>query len=225
MSFATYTKSILDITSTVAVILAAGTLIWTLVFKASRTSTSTTPEVEDVDGLRIDAAKIRHVSGIGSIAVVEFSDFQCPFCGTYVRETFPAIKRDLIDAGHVRNVVMNFPLETIHPLAMEASEAAECAAQQGRFWEMHERLFLNIKTLDRVELVHRAQALGLDEASFARCLEEDQTVLTVRADQAEGRRLGVSGTPALLRRNSAGRRRHRPDETYPRDRSTEGSCR
>jgi protein-disulfide isomerase len=197
MSLAGRMKNALDVLSTIAVILAAGMLMWTLLIRP-RAAPGSRQQVEQVQGLQIDGGKIIHVSGKGPIAIVEFSDFQCPFCGTYARETLPAIKRDLVDSGAVRYVALHFPLEQIHPLAMEAAEAAECAGKQDHFWEMHERLFVDAKALAPAQLVQHAQAIGLDQALFKQCIEEDQTLEKVRADQAEGRRLGLTGTPSFF---------------------------
>jgi protein-disulfide isomerase len=83
-------------------------------------------------------------------------------------------------------------------MALKASEAAECASKQGRFWEMHERLFANSATLSPDGFVRHAESIGLDGDAFSECLEHRQTLEKIRDDQAEGRRLGVTGTPAFF---------------------------
>jgi|SRR5436309_4597280 len=74
------------------------------------------------------------------VTVVEFSDYQCPFCGRFYSTTLPALKRDYIDTGKVRYVFRDYPLDQIHPQARKAAEAAHCAGDQGKYWEMHDRL-------------------------------------------------------------------------------------
>ena len=197
-----HAKATLDVVSSLAVIVAAVVLTWTLV--RNRTDSSEVASgapgrapVEDVSGLWIDAAKITNVQGEGRAVIVEFSDFQCPFCGRHARDTFPAIERDIIKAGRARYIAFHFPLDGIHPLALKAGEAAECAARQGRFWEMHERLFADTNALAPTELVRHADAIGLDKERFEACLA-GEALEKVRADQAEGRRLGVMGTPSFF---------------------------
>src|SRR6185436_20936742 len=72
------------------------------------------------------------------LVMLEFSDFECPFCGRYSRETYPQVQREYVDTGKVRYVFRHTPIERIHPQAMKAAEAAECAGTQGKFWEMHD---------------------------------------------------------------------------------------
>jgi protein-disulfide isomerase len=190
-----YVKAVLDVVSTVVVSVAAAVLIWKLVFAPS--SAPPEPGVQAVKET-IQASRVTNAQGSGPVAIVEFSDFECPFCGAHARGTFPGIKSKLIDSGQAKYVAMHFPLEQIHPRALKAAEAAECAGRQGRFWEMHERLFSDVKALSPVELSNHAKAIGLEQARFERCLNDSETVKKVRADQAEGMRLGVKGTPAFL---------------------------
>jgi protein-disulfide isomerase len=93
---------------------------------------------------------------------------------------------------------MHYPLEQIHPLALAASEAAECAARQGRFWEMHGRLFDGPNALAASSLVQHAQALGINQTEFTECLTRHVTLERIHADQTEGQRLGVRATPSFF---------------------------
>lgn len=197
MSLISRVKSVLDLGSTILVIVAAGALLWTLLVKQPAAPVAQ-QRVEQVAGLRIDSAQITHVSGTGRIAIVEFSDFQCPFCRSYATQTLPTIRRNFVETGHVRYIAMHYPIEEIHPLALGASEAAECAGRQGRFWEMHGRLFDGANGLTTADLAQHAQVLELDKAQFTDCLISHSTVEKVHADQKEGRRLGVRGTPAFF---------------------------
>lgn len=128
------------------------------------------------------------------LTIVEFSDFQCPFCGRHFQQTYGQLDKEYISTGKVRYVFRHFPLERIHPQAFKAGEAAECATAQGKFWEMHDRLFANQQALMPADLLKHAQALGLDEARFTTCLAGQMTA-RVRADLALGAQAGVTATP------------------------------
>src|SRR3990172_7564235 len=91
----------------------------------------------------------------------------------------------------------NFPLESIHPYALKAGEAAECASEQGKYWEMHDRLFANQQTLSELDLLKHARAIGVEHNRFAECLK-GATTARIREDVAEGRRLGVQSTPTFF---------------------------
>ena len=92
----------------------------------------------------------------------------------------------------------DFPLESIHPQAFKAAEAAGCASEYGKYWEMHERLFANQRALGVKELPEHAQALGLDAAKFKQCMESGKYAQRVRKDQADGQRIGITGTPSFF---------------------------
>src|SRR5262245_51573286 len=96
------------------------------------------------------------------VTLVEYTDFQCPFCGKYVHETFPQIEEEYIKTGKLKYVRKDFPLESIHPNAFKAAEATRCAQEQGKGWEMHARLFNNQQQLAATNLPEHAQAVGLD---------------------------------------------------------------
>lgn len=141
-----------------------------------------------------------HVLGSANapVTVVEYADLQCPVCKRFNDETFAAIREKYIDAGRVRWVFRHFPLAQVHPLAEAAAEAAECAAEQGRFWEFHEAVFAEQASLSEELLEQIAGDLGLDEAAFGACRAGDGQQSRVAADVASGRALGVSGTPTFF---------------------------
>jgi protein-disulfide isomerase len=133
------------------------------------------------------------------LVFVEFSDFQCPFCGRYTRETLPQVERDYVEAGKIRYVFRHLPLERLHPLALRASEAGDCAHQQSKFWPMHARLFGNQMGLGEADLTRSAEAVGLDMPLYQRCMVSQSTSpARVRQDQAEGLRAGITGTPTFF---------------------------
>ena len=131
------------------------------------------------------------------VTLIEFSDFECPFCGSYTRESYPQVDRDYIATGKIRYVFRNFPLESIHGQALKAGEAGECARIQNKFWPMHDRLFANQKALAPPALVEHARAVGLDMRAFETCLN-GQATPRIRADQEAGARMGITGTPTFF---------------------------
>jgi protein-disulfide isomerase len=142
-------------------------------------------------------------SAAAKIAIVEFSDYQCPFCRKFFLDTFFQIKRDFIDTGKVRFVYFDFPL-TFHPHAEGAAVAARCAGQQNHYWDMHDRLFSNQFRLGEQFYRDQAAALGLDAAAFSKCLDDPAHDAKIRASIALGEKLGVAGTPAFFIGNLAG---------------------
>ena len=132
------------------------------------------------------------------LTLVEFSDFQCPFCARHFTQTLPQIVQEYIDTGKLKYVFRHFPLTNIHPFAFKASEASECANDQGKFWPMHDRLFANQNMLGPQQLTGHATALGLNVAAFDQCLTAARHAPKIRRDLAEGQKMGVTGTPAFM---------------------------
>jgi protein-disulfide isomerase len=194
--------SVLDIACTLLVTAAAGTVLWRAygqnAVKAGTSVQGDAPSyARDVDGLVIDAGVITNTRGTGDVALVEFSDYECQFCAQHARMTEPKLVKQFVETGVMRHIVLNYPL-SIHADALKASEAAECAARQGRFWEMHDRLFADNSTLDFESLRSRARDIGADASVFDSCLLKSSTALKVKSDMVEGRRLGVDATPAFF---------------------------
>ena len=130
------------------------------------------------------------------LTLVEFSDYQCPFCGRFNRETMPQIEKEYIQTGKVRYVIMNLPLEGIHKSAFKAAEAAACAGEQGKFWEMNDRLFANQQMLDQWKA--HAEAVGLDVSKFEECLDSGRAAAQIRSDMAQAQKAGFTGTPGFF---------------------------
>jgi predicted DsbA family dithiol-disulfide isomerase len=128
------------------------------------------------------------------VTILEFSDFQCPFC-VRARPTVKRVREVYGDS--VRFAFRHFPLD-FHPLAQKAGEAAACAGEQDRFWQMHDRLWEQTPKLEVPELKAHAQALGLDTAAFASCLDSGRHAGLVERDMQAGQAYGVSGTPAFF---------------------------
>ncbi len=135
------------------------------------------------------------------LVVVEFSDFQCPFCRRHTLNTQPILDEQFIDQGKVMWVFKHFPVQSTHPYAFSAAYAAECAAQQGKFWEIHDLLFQRMeewtKPENRSVYLGIAEELGLDTDAFAVCLDDPATVDAVNSDLADGSPF-VRGTPTFI---------------------------
>ena len=129
------------------------------------------------------------------VTIVEFSDFQCPFC-----KNATATVKQVFDkyAGKVKWVFRDFPIAALHPAAPKAHEAARCAAEQGKFWEYHDVLFERSPRQAPEDLRQYAQELKLDGAAFAQCLDSGKHQASVGQDIQEGSRLGVTGTPTFF---------------------------
>jgi protein-disulfide isomerase len=140
------------------------------------------------------------------VVVVEFSDFECPFCAEFARKTLPALKTRYIGSGKVRFVFNHFPLETMHPAALRAAVIAECGRQQGEFWTVHDRLFANQSTLDGV-VTNPGKTVSLDQQRLTECLGSEQAIKAVKADIEVGKQLGLTGTPTFFIGTSVGQDR------------------
>ena len=132
------------------------------------------------------------------LTLVEFSEFQCPFCGRHVRDTYPQLDKEYVQTGKVKYVFRDLPLESIHKNAFKASEAANCAGDQNKFWEMHDRLFANQNALEPANLTAHAQAIGLDAKKFQECLDSGKHSADIRKDIADASKVGITGTPTFV---------------------------
>jgi len=137
------------------------------------------------------------------ITMVEFSDYQCPFCLRYFQETLPQLLKDYVETGKVYYVFKDFPITQIHPQAIPAAVAARCAGQQDAYWEMHDKLFEeqsrwnNNPNADEI-FAELAQDIGLDMDAFNACVADPAIVDQVNQNLAEGVAAGVQGTPAFF---------------------------
>jgi len=147
--------------------------------------------------LKLDAREFSLGRSDAPLTLVEFTDYQCPFCRRFQAETFPLIKKNYIDTGKLRFIVRDLPLD-FHASARPAAEAAHCAAEQGKFWEMHEALLTGADPLANGGIDKRAKAVGLDLARLHECMRAQryETVIAANAAAADG--LGLSGTPAFV---------------------------
>jgi len=190
-------KSTLDVFVTALVVAAASLVIWRqFVPVAPSRPAQDGPRIEDANGT-LPSELATNARGTGPVALVEFADFQCPFCGRHSRDVDPMIRETFVDTGVVRQVFVNYPLPN-HPRAQSASEAAICAAKQGKFWEMHDALFRNQAALGHDDLTASARKLGLDVTLFSRCLDGGAALPLIELHKNAGRALAVRGTPAFF---------------------------
>jgi protein-disulfide isomerase len=126
--------------------------------------------------------------------MVEFSDFNCPYCGRFARDTLSPLLENY--EGQVQFVYRDFPI--LGESSLQAALAGKCADDEGVFWEYHDLLFENQGSLDRTLFLSLAETLELDTAQFAACLDDPATSDEVLADFTEGQRLSVSGTPTFF---------------------------
>lgn len=135
-----------------------------------------------------------------SVTIVEFSDFECPYCGKYSTETYPQIVKNYIETGKVKYYFKDFPL-SFHQNAQKAAEAARCIREQlgdSGFWKMHDKLYANQEELGETSYKKWALELGADPVKFDQCLKSGKYASKVQADLTYGQSVGVSGTPAFF---------------------------
>jgi protein-disulfide isomerase len=132
------------------------------------------------------------------IGIVEFSDYQCPYCRGFHDQVFPRLKKEYVDTGIAQFIHKDLPLKSIHPQALNAALAASCAGAQQRFWPMHEALYANNAKLSPTLYPQLARELGLDEAKFGACLGDASREQVIMRDVVEARALGITGTPSFV---------------------------
>ena len=131
------------------------------------------------------------------ITLIEISDYHCPYCRRHVQQTQPRIYSELVNTGKIRHVFVHYPIAQLHPDAYRSHEAAACANDQGKFWDLHKKLFdAPLKTVEQLTAV--AQDAGLDGSSFRACLESGTHAKEVQASVERISKLNVSGTPMFL---------------------------
>ncbi len=133
-----------------------------------------------------------------TVTLVEFTDYQCPYCRRHFERTQPELVKNYVEAGKLKYVLREFPLAPIHPKAFKASEAALCAGDQGKYWEMHDLFFQDQQKLGPEDLKAHAGGLGLEMAGFSECLDGGKYTKRIENDLAEGAKAGVRGTPTFF---------------------------
>lgn len=131
------------------------------------------------------------------ITVVEFADYQCPFCRKFQSDAFVELKKNYIDTGRVRFVSRDLPLD-FHPNAPSAAVAARCAGDQGKFWEMRDMMLVGSADLSPASLMKDGQQIKLDMTGFSACLNDKRHAVAIQNDVADASTLGIRGTPSFV---------------------------
>lgn len=153
-------------------------------------------DVEEMMAALIDDDTVKGDSD-APVTIVEWSDFECPFCTRFYTQTFKQIDEEYIKTGKVKMVYRDFPL-SFHANAQKAAEAAECAGEQGKFWEMHDKLFDNGVDGGVPSFKQFAADIGLGTAEFNDCLDSGSMASEVQKDMDDGVALGIRGTPGFI---------------------------
>jgi len=154
------------------------------------------PQEVDIRGMEIDLSGKPVIGKSAShLVMIEFSDYQCPFCGQYARETFPKIKELYVDSNKMDYAIVDVPLPS-HQLAPKAAEAAHCAEDQGKFWEMHDQLMAKQDSLDK--LSSYAATLNLDLPKYEECLNTNKYAKKITAEIEMAAKLGINGVPGFI---------------------------
>jgi protein-disulfide isomerase len=156
------------------------------------------------------------------LTIVEFSDYQCPFCARHVAQTIPGLDKEYIQTGKVKYVFRNYPIESIHPNAFKAAVAAECANEQNKYWPMHDRLFANQRLLADAQLPGHAAAVGLQVSAFQTCLASGKFDAKIRKDMNDAVAVGITGTPGFVIGKTNGTSAIRVDAFIPGARAFAG---
>jgi protein-disulfide isomerase len=139
------------------------------------------------------------------VTIIEFGDYQCPSCRLFWREIEPRLKKEYVDTGKVKLVFRDFPIKEIHPDATAAAMAAQCAADQGKYWEYHDRIFReqdkgtdDVVRFKAADLKKWGAAIRLDGAAFNACVDSARYQDEVAKDYADGIAVGIQGTPTFF---------------------------
>jgi protein-disulfide isomerase len=139
------------------------------------------------------------------VTIIEFGDYQCPSCRMFWREVEPRLKKDYINTGKVRMVFRDFPIVQIHPESIMAAMAADCAGEQGKYWQYHDKVYGeqdkngdDLVRFKATDLKKWGKDIGLDPAKFNACVDSNRYSDEVLKDKADGDGVGIQGTPTFF---------------------------
>lgn len=191
-------RFLLDAVATAAIVATCGFLVWS--YNARAVPEGGNPDagtaVPDKPFFLADAP-LRGAPTAQYVLIV-FTDYQCPFCQNFDRDTFPQLIKKFVDRGDLIVTVRHNPLESIHPFALAAAVAAKCAHEQGKFWEFHDGLFGVTGGLDEAAILRITDSVGVDTRQHAACRANPKVEEAVRAEGAAARQSGLAGTPAFV---------------------------
>ena len=187
-------RDILNVATSAALLIAAVTVTWTTL---ARPKPPTSPEPKVPSSLQ----SIKGVPWKGNpsapAVLIEYSDFQCPFCRRFVTDILPTLEEKYISSGQLLLAFRHYPLDRIHPLARGAAEAAACAFRQGKFWETHDEFFRKEARLDAAGLLSAVMQAKLERGEWEKCVMA-RPVKEVADDVARATELGLRSTPFFL---------------------------
>lgn len=197
-------RQILDVLATLSVVAASLSVTWAVIAPRMKERTVTQPgrpsppAAPSLPGLPITLKGAETLGNSSAkVAVIVYSDFQCPFCKRFANDTLPEIRRRYVDTGQVLLAFRHLPLTQIHPLAAGAAASAVCFGRQGRFWDVHDAMFNGQAALDKASLTSFATQRGLVTGDFATCLDAAGPE-QVKADSKTAAELSVTGTPTIF---------------------------
>jgi protein-disulfide isomerase len=198
MSAGSRLRPVVDFAAAIAMIVAAGVLVWTAVVPDEPDRPVRPPRAEVVPTRPVPLDGIQFTGNASArLAIIEFADFECPACSRFARETLPGLMDQYVRPGKARFGFRHFPLPN-HPNAAAASAAAHCAGEQGRFWEMKHALFASPAPLDDERIKAAAASASLDLVGWSSCLQGLGPREAIQRDVTLGRGLSLNGTPTFL---------------------------
>ena len=190
-------RTLLDIATNLASLFVCILFAWLMLTKpaaSTRPSGTRTPPLPS-EPISLAESWIKG-SPAATVGIVEFADFQCPFCSVFAKDILPELDRVYISTGKVLLAFRHLPLP-IHSSAMQAAVAAECAGKRDRFWDMHNQLFQDPRSLALPSIETHARSLNLNDAEFVACLQS-RSHPSVTRDISQAKALGISGTPTFF---------------------------
>ena len=131
------------------------------------------------------------------VTLVEFTDYQCPYCNRFDRDTLPELVKKYVDTGKLKFIPMDFPLD-FHKNAMKAAQATRCAGDQGKYWQMRDALLREPKAVEEGSFAAKAKDVGLDEKQFQTCMDDQKHAAAIKAMMTAAQSAGISGTPSFV---------------------------
>jgi protein-disulfide isomerase len=188
-------RTILDVVTTAVVLLATALLLWNM---TSARHAGRNTAASDRSGLVAIEDSPTRGNPQAKVAVLEYSDFECPFCAKAFHDILPAIDVEYIATGKVLFVFRHLPLPSLHPGAFSAAVASECAARQGKFWPLHDRLYAHRGQIRPGSIREDVVAMGGDVNRWDDCMSSGDAKAAIERESAEARAIGIRGTPTFL---------------------------
>ena len=179
------------------VALAAAAVVAALTLEMRAAVSAPAPQGPLFVHLKLDAREYTLGKSDAPLTLLEFTDYQCPYCRRFQSETWPLLKKNFIDTGKLRFIVRDLPLQ-FHSTARPAAEAAHCAGEQGKFWEMHHALLTGKDALDAAGIDRRARDVGLDLERLHGCIQGNRYEADIARNTATADALEIRGTPAFV---------------------------